>query len=580
METKDYSDLLPLDPPEGAMEWMKRQGAFPKEYMIYRAEYYHDPLTGEKVKGVRVRCTACGYDAIERYVPADCCGRGYAPAPFGFFNSVYLEDVISGRCTVCPECGAKLEARHIGAMPGGIMQEAWCMTVGRVEDKLALLGWLFRRHIDKEGKSDYWTLPYEAYVIEEKRIVRLMGYQKCLSSVSLFGHWEQRKQYLDVWGLAPRILPWDPALLEGSTAENSKLDLYLAAAGDSPFPVSYLRFWQKRPAVENLVMQGAGHLVATMIENECSRYSYQSPKACPKLESINWKEKRPAQMLGLNKDEFRVCAEQKWTQDELEVYKELRGAEPVRLPEDMALIRKHGAAGAKSLLKHDKARGKHPVMRCLRYLERQINRQGTGGVKMNAGYLLDYWAMAKELEEDLRDTSIRFPKDLRHQHDRLNEERVRILRERELKEREKEIESRKEAFGARMAQLAPFAWQAGEIIIRPAVDERELIREGQLLSHCVSRYAGDVANGKTAIFFIRRAAEPETPWYTLELDEKNLTVRQNRGKKNCGRTPEIEAFEAAWLEWLQEQRAAGKLEAKKKKTTAKKRNTNKEARVA
>lgn len=580
METRDYSNLLPLDPPEGAIEWMKQRGAFPKEYMIYRAEYYRDPLTEEKVKGVRVKCTVCGYDAIERYVPADCCGRGYAPAPFGFFNSAYKEDVISGRTTVCPECGAKLEARHIGAMPSGILQEAWCMTVGRVEDRLALLGWLFRRRIDKEGQSEYWTLPYEAYVIEEKRIVRLMGYQKCLSSVSLFGRWEQRKQYLDVWGLAPRIYPWDPALLEGSTAENSKLDMYLAAAGDSPFPVSYLRFWQKRPAVENLVMQGAGHLVATMIENECTRYSYQAPKGCPKLESINWKEKRPAQMLGLNKDEFRVCMEQKWTQDELEVYKELRSAEPVRLPADMTLIHKHGAHSVRNLLNHGKARGVHTVMRCLRYVDRQNERQGAGGVKMNAGYLLDYWDMAKGLGENLRDTSVRFPKDLRRQHDRVNEERGRIQLEKKLQEREESIRAREQTFKARAAQLEPFAWQAGEILIRPAADERELIREGEMLSHCVSRYADSVADGSTAIFFIRRAAEPETPWYTLELDEKHLAVRQNRGKKNCAKTPEIEAFEAAWLGWLREQRAAGKLKPQKKQTTAKKRKTNKEVRVA
>ncbi len=38
--------------------------------------------------------------------------------------------------------------------------------------------------------------------------------------------------------------------------------------------------------------------------------------------------------------------------------------------------------------------------------------------------------------------------------------------------------------------------------------------------------------------------------YTLELDERKLTVRQNRGMRNCPRTPEVQAFEELWLSWV------------------------------
>ena len=63
-------------------------------------------------------------------------------------------------------------------------------------------------------------------------------------------------------------------------------------------------------------------------------------------------------------------------------------------------------------------------------------------------------------------------------------------------------------------------------------------------------YAKDHANGKTAIFFVRRAKEPKKSYYTLELDEGKLTVRQNRGRRNCARTKEVEEFEAVWLAWI------------------------------
>ena len=34
------------------------------------------------------------------------------------------------------------------------------------------------------------------------------------------------------------------------------------------------------------------------------------------------------------------------------------------------------------------------------------------------------------------------------------------------------------------------------------------------------------------------------------LDERELTVRQNRGMRNCPRTPEVRAFEDLWLSWV------------------------------
>ena len=98
--------------------------------------------------------------------------------------------------------------------------------------------------------------------------------------------------------------------------------------------------------------------------------------------------------------------------------------------------------------------------------------------------------------------------------------------------------------------LAIYAFQWWGLLIRPAASQRELVEEGDALKHCVGTYAKDHANGKTAIFFVRRAKEPKKSYYTLELDEGKLTVRQNRGRRNCARTKEVEEFEAVWLAWI------------------------------
>ena len=44
--------------------------------------------------------------------------------------------------------------------------------------------------------------------------------------------------------------------------------------------------------------------------------------------------------------------------------------------------------------------------------------------------------------------------------------------------------------------------------------------------------------------------KPDEPWYTLNFNEKTLSVTENRGMRNCARTEEIRNFENTWLEWI------------------------------
>ena len=98
--------------------------------------------------------------------------------------------------------------------------------------------------------------------------------------------------------------------------------------------------------------------------------------------------------------------------------------------------------------------------------------------------------------------------------------------------------------------LRKYVFAAGGLLIRPAASQKELTDEGNALHHCVSTYGKRHAGGQTAIFFIRRKSSPGSSYYTLELDEKELIVRQNRGLRNAPRTPEVQAFEDLWLSWV------------------------------
>ena len=290
-------------------------------------------------------------------------------------------------------------------------------------------------------------------------------------------------------------------------------------------------------------MQGFGRLVEELLEEEEKKtYGDDRGKGYPKLPEINWKEKKPGRMLGMTRPEMVVFRRKKWGK---EAYRVIRWAREkgldLEFPRGVEQLVRLTGSDREEVLKRTGA-GKE-FWRALRYLEEKKSSWIT---------LRDYWNMAQRLGMDLEDGLVRYPRDPKAAHDgaveRYNQQKDQLLAE---------------SFHRRAEELAWLAWEQDGLLIRPCADQEELQKEGKELHHCVATYAQKHSDGKTAILFIRRAAEPDKPYYTLELDEQTLTVRQNRGLRNCARTAEIRAFEDAWLAW-----AKGQRKKKKKRSAA------------
>lgn len=538
-EEIQYAGIISRTPPEGLVDWVLQQGELKEEYLIYKSA---------SQTTVEVHCSACKKMFTAEKVETHCCHNAYMPAPFGFIDPGTNDPVISRENAFCPLCGAEAELIHVGNCRYGIEQSAYIAVPGRVElpgkmDRFVLTEWRLERYIDKKGQSSFYHHPWTAWVVDEKKVVRLMGYQKCLSSISL-RDLTQRKTFLDDFGNADLIWPTRSEDLAGTTAENCKLDRYIEQGGKCL--VAYLAMWRKKPAVENLVMQGYGKLVDELINAEQTHGTYDRNKGIPKLAEVNWKEKRPHRMLGMSKEEFRGPGRDLSARDwKLLMWARGEGID-VRLPEDMRTLKRQGTQGCKELLE---LTGKDGFLRGARYLQKQNE---------NVYTLRDYRRDAATAGWDLNDQSILWPKHLKRAHDRAAE----AAREK----MEKESVTR---FRERYKALSRYTAEFDGILIRPCKTQTELTNEGKALHHCVAGYAKDVAAGKTAIFFIRRATEPEKPWYTLELDEKMLRVKQNRGEYNCDRTEEVKQFEAKWLAWL---RAGAKRDKNGMPVQAKKNN--------
>ena len=554
MEQINYEKLIPQEPITDVVAFARQHGEFENAYLIYRSERVYDPLNIGTVCSVKVTCSACGHTFYAEKVPAGGCRHSCAPASFGWKDEQMPNAVIDGDKTLCPNCCKEAKTVHIGSMRsygGELIDDTWVTELSRLPieglaDRLVLTEWCIRRCINKQGTVRYEIWPFTAWVVEEKKIVRLMGYMKNIGGrICLFGEWRQRKQFEDVYGSAKLIVPWDKSLLEGTTAENSKLDLYQTEKRGREL-VSYLALWRRRPHVENLLVQGCGNLVRTWIKKEMNSGYYHG--GIPKLEEVNWKEKRPAQMLGLTKDEFRQMKQAHWSAEDLGKYKLVRDSGvPVRLPQDMELLKKVENYDCSRILEEAP---KSDFWRTVRYLVKQKEHWYT---------LRDYRSMARNAGRDMTDNLVQWPRNLTAAHNRYVEERRALMERQDAERRTKEAErrameraERHYLFTQRAAALEWLSFEADGLLIRPCANEDELIQEGHELHHCVSSYAKSHAEGKTAILFIRQAKAPDKPFFTLEFDEKNLAVVQNRGLRNCDRTPEVTAFEKAWLEQIRQ----------------------------
>lgn len=556
-EAKDYTSLVPFQPPEGLLEWtMENAEEMAKNILVYKADWVRDPMTEERCRTARLWCSACQETTCGVYIGGECCHNGMSYAPFGFLrdwddgSGKAPEVLYSGKETVCPRCGAKVKAQHCGGFRSEYcLGEAWPMTVDRVEDKLVLTGWSVYRcvracTVQKPGaaRREYQTQteirPYEAYVVDRKRIVRLKGYEKYISTVIFLSKWHQIKKYSDEWGISTHIYPWNKSLLIGTTAENCKLDRYLRAGGNCR-PITYLSCWVRHPNVENLIMQGAGRLFNDMLDSAVTQSYYGNKDNCSvsRILDVDWKQRRPAQMLRLTKDEFKAVVRNRLDLNGLRMVISLREhGQALRTDEEYKACKTFGCTGARLV-----AEDGEQVLKVIRYIGRQIGKYPREKERIAYSVLQDYWKMAEKLGEDLKEPAVKWPQHLTASHDA-------VLKRQKFKEQER----LRAAFCSVYEQLQRFAWAADGLSIRPCRDENELIIEGKVLSHCVARYAETHAKGDNCIFFIRQEERPDDPFFTLELNVKSLSVIQNRGHCNCARTPEVAAFEKKWLAHIRE----------------------------
>jgi len=155
----------------------------------------------------------------------------------------------------------------------------------------------------------------------------------------------------------------------------------------------------------------------------------------------------------------------------------------------------------------------------------------------------DYVEAGQAIGLNLYRDDVLFPKDLAAAHDdavkrRRRKEQAEWDRQKRERQRERAREARRakaneEQYAEYRKKLEKrYGWEADSFRITVPRDKEEIVREGIELKHCVGGYADRHVQRKTVILFMRRAAHPEKPWLTIEMNGAELV--QIHGYKNEG----------------------------------------------
>lgn len=174
---------------------------------------------------------------------------------------------------------------------------------------------------------------------------------------------------------------------------------------------------------------------------------------------------------------------------------------------------------------------KYPVKKPLsfvkiwNYLKKQEQISGKTMSKLRNTWM-DYINMAEKAKMNVNNEMIWKPKDLEAAHNEV----VLLLQAGEMEKEAKKLEKKWPKVNENLPRLKKFEYTDGRFSIIAPQGIVDIVREGRALQHCVHTcdfYFDRIQRDESYLFFLRKAAHEDIPWYTLEV-EPNGNIRQKR----------------------------------------------------
>ncbi len=272
----------------------------------------------------------------------------------------------------------------------------------------------------------------------------------------------------------------------------------------------YLELYSKYPTlVERLMKQGYKSVIKDKVINRQSAHGI-----------INFNKDTPAEAFKLSKATLNNLGEDLTILDIAKASFLENNKCSEKTAEFVNRLRKQLLIKFKSICKFI-----NPIANCneiCKYLRQQSRTSKSHESVMLSDYY-DYIQQIQKLSIPLN-LGTAFPPDFIKAHDQTTVMLNKIKAEEECKK----LEALDKEFKPQYEKLCKkYAYENEQFIIRPAEGKRELFIEGSTLGHCVySNYADRYISGSTLIILIRKKDEPDSPFYTLELNPRNNNVIQ------------------------------------------------------
>ena len=195
------------------------------------------------------------------------------------------------------------------------------------------------------------------------------------------------------------------------------------------------------------------------------------------------------------------------------------------------------------------------VTKALNYLSRF-----KGILSNNLTTWADYIHDAEELGFNLSVHNVLYPKNLIEAHAAT----INVLNAKRIEKETKEMA----ALTKRLKKQ--YRFEFGDLVIKIPESIQEIITEGKVLHHCVGGYADRHAKGQCIIVFLRKKAELNAPYYTIEIGGKwgnRQHIVQCHGYANemYNKKPqEIRDFEKEFSKFLMDPKGYKKLKQREK----------------
>lgn len=189
------------------------------------------------------------------------------------------------------------------------------------------------------------------------------------------------------------------------------------------------------------------------------------------------------------------------------------------------------------------------ITKIWRYLEKQKELSKREGRRL-LGTWRDYLDMADKAGMDTGNDMILYPKDLYAAHQRM----IALIQEGEMEKEARKLAKKWPKVDKTLPALKKFEYTKDGYTIVSPVSILDIVKEGHALQHCVHTcdfYFDRIQKHESYLFFLRRAATPDIPWYTLEVEPSgNIRQKRTTGDNQGKDLEEAVKFLKAWQKYF------------------------------